>query len=101
MIVAGPVFAEWYWGPFFFALFFGPFILAGAAVLTWILARHARRRGRPLTWPKLLTLLLGLIAGISLLVLGSLSAKAWIEESRLSASQSAVISGIAETTTRS
>ena len=45
VIVAGPVFAEWYWGPVLFAFVYGPFILAAAAILTGILAHRAKRRG--------------------------------------------------------
>jgi hypothetical protein len=74
VIVAGAVFAEWYWGPVLFALVYGPFILTAAAILTGILAHRARRRGKPLTWLRTLGLSLGLAAGISLLVLGGLGA---------------------------
>lgn len=91
MIVAGPVFVEWYWGPFFFALFFGPFILVAAAVITVVVAYLARRRGKPLTWLRSLGLLLGLTVGLSLLVLGGLWGKEYIEERRVIASQAAAI----------
>lgn len=74
VILAGPVFAEWYWGPVLFALVYGPFILAAAAVLTVVLVRRAKRRGKPLTRLRTLGLSLGLSAGISLLVLGGLGA---------------------------
>ena len=74
VIVAGAVFAEWYWGPVLFAVVYGPFILAAAAILTGILARRARRRGKPLTRLRILGLALCLSSGISLLVLGGLGA---------------------------
>ena len=91
MIFAGPVFAEWYWAPVLFAVFFGPFILATAAILTGILAYRARRRGEPLTWPKILGRLLGLAAAITLLVLGAFWAKQRLEDRQLLATQAAAI----------
>lgn len=74
VILAGPVFAEWYWGPVLFAFVYGPFILAAAAILTGILAHRAKRRGKPLTRLRIAGLSLGLSAGISLLVLGGFGA---------------------------
>jgi len=91
VIFAGPVFQEWYWGPFFFALFFGPFILTAAAILTGIVAYRARRRAKPLTWLRGLRLFVGLTVALSLLVVGGLWAKERIEESRIIASQAAAI----------
>ena len=91
MIFAGPVFQEWYWGPFFFALFFGPFILTAAAILTGIVAYRARRRAKPLTWLRGLRLFVGLTVALSLLMVGGLWAKERIEESRIIASQAAAI----------
>jgi len=107
VIFAGPVFQEWYWGPFFFALFFGPFILTAAAILTGIVAYRARRRAKPLTWLRGLRLFVGLTVALSLLVVGGLWAKERIEESRIIASQAAAITfrhtnrpGSSPTTTR-
>ena len=91
MIFAGPVFEEWYWGPFFFALFFGPFILVAAAVITGVLAYWARRRGKRLAWFRSLGLFVGLTVGLSLLVVGGWWAKEHIEERRIIASQAAAI----------
>ncbi|HVF52235.1 MAG TPA: hypothetical protein VNC78_01375 [Actinomycetota bacterium] len=48
MILAGPVFEEWYWGPLWFAVFFGPPILIAAGGITALAAFVARRRGSPL-----------------------------------------------------
>lgn len=74
VIVAGAVLADWYWGPVLFAFVYGPFILAAAAILTGILARRAKRRGKPLHRLRIAGLSLGLSTGISLLVLGGFGA---------------------------
>jgi hypothetical protein len=42
MVIAGPVFPEWYWGPIFFLVFFGPLV----AGLTTAIYLVVRRRGR-------------------------------------------------------
>ena len=91
MIVAGPVFEEWYWGPVLFAIVFGPFILATAAILTGVLAYWARRRGKRLPWFRSLGLFVGLTVGLSLLMVGGLWAKGHIEERRIIASRAAAI----------
>jgi hypothetical protein len=91
VIVAGPVFVEWYWAPVLFGLFFGPFILSVAAILTGALAYRARRRGQPLAWIKSLGLFVGLTVAISLLVIGGLWARGHIKERRTIASDAAAI----------
>ena len=48
MTLGGPVFAEWYWGPIFFAVFVGPFLLGAAAFLLSVIRSMARKRGRVL-----------------------------------------------------
>jgi hypothetical protein len=91
VIVAGPVFAEWYWAPVLFAIVFGPFILATAAILTGVLAYWARRRGKRLPWFRSLGLFVGLTVGLSLLVIGGMWAKNHIKERRIIASRAAAI----------
>lgn len=45
LVLAGPVFPEWYWGPIFFTLLFGPPV-TGVAVLLYVLPLR-RMRGGP------------------------------------------------------
>jgi hypothetical protein len=67
MVIAGPVFTEWYWGPIFFLLLFSP-VLAGLTTALYLAARRrVRRRARPL-------LLAGCFALSVLLVLAGASA---------------------------
>lgn len=47
MVIAGPVFTEWYWGPVLFLIFFSP-ILAGLTIALYLVARRRIRRRRPL-----------------------------------------------------
>jgi hypothetical protein len=53
MVIAGPVFTEWYWGPIFFAVVFGPplslvALLVDFGVRRWV--RPLRWRGRVALW---------------------------------------------------
>jgi hypothetical protein len=45
MILAGPVFTEWYWTPFFLIFFFGPPVALGAGAVVLVASRRATRRG--------------------------------------------------------
>jgi hypothetical protein len=43
MVVAGPVFPEWYWTPIFFLVLYSP-LIAGGTVPLYLLARGRVRR---------------------------------------------------------
>jgi len=74
MVIAGPVFPEWYWGPIFFLVFFSP-IIAGLTTGLYLAARRRVRR-RPLL------LLAGcLAASVGLVLLGA-SAWRWVQFER-------------------
>ena len=40
MVIAGPVFPEWYWGPIFFAVLFGPVLLVFVFAADWLVRRR-------------------------------------------------------------
>jgi hypothetical protein len=47
MVIAGPVFPEWYWGPIFYLVLYSP-LLAGLTAAFYLAARRRVRRRRPL-----------------------------------------------------
>jgi hypothetical protein len=52
LVIAGPVFPEWYWGPLFFLVMFSPLLAGGTTALYLGTRAVARRRGwhrRPTT----------------------------------------------------
>jgi hypothetical protein len=70
IVLAGPVFPEWYWGPLFFMVVFSP-ILVAAAVGTDIVVR--RMRGRLPLWRRAqLWLAAAVVATLTILAVMSL-----------------------------
>jgi hypothetical protein len=66
LVIAGPVFPEWYWGPIFFVLFLGPPITAVAALLYVAVPRRYRLSvpgGRPVRVVAAYLLAAGLVVG--------------------------------------
>ncbi|MGH2969122.1 MAG: hypothetical protein ACRDK0_08660 [Solirubrobacteraceae bacterium] len=68
MVIAGPVFPEWYWGPIFFLILYSPLIAATGVALYLVL----RRWGRPTLRSRLLRAGASLLGAIALVPAGTL-----------------------------
>src|SRR4051812_30694682 len=72
MVLAGPVFPEWYWGPIFFVLFFSPVIAAVGALINWRARRIATVRRWATTHVRRYALAVTSLVLAALLIAGAL-----------------------------